>query len=88
MAVDACTRGEPRRELGSRVHGGLSPRGYAPIKSEPPVQDPTALDVCVRDAVAGAPEKLVARRRVAAARRRSLSTTFPATKLTTGRCIV
>jgi hypothetical protein len=59
-AVDACTRGEPRRELGSRVHGGPSPRGYAPIRSEPPVQDPTALDVCMRDAAAGAPERLVA----------------------------
>jgi hypothetical protein len=28
-AADARVRGGPRRELGSRVHGGPSPRGYA-----------------------------------------------------------
>jgi hypothetical protein len=54
-AVDACTRGEPRREPGARVHGGPHRRGTPRI-------DPTVLIVRERDAAAGTSERPVARR--------------------------
>jgi hypothetical protein len=49
------------------VHGStVNPsEGYALIKSEPLVRDPTAQDACVRGAAASAPERKTARRRLA-----------------------
>jgi hypothetical protein len=37
---------------------------YAPIRSQPPVLDPTVLIMCERDAVVGTSERPVARRRL------------------------
>jgi hypothetical protein len=55
-AAGSCGCGGLRRLLGARVHGGPPIQKRRGMRSEPPVQDPTALDARVRDAAATSPE--------------------------------